>query len=333
MKARLVPMGQVFRRYARTVRDLAAAHGRLVRLAIEGADVEVDTSVIEHIRDPLTHMIRNAIDHGIEVPEARRRNGKDPAGTLILRAVRDSGSIVVELTDDGAGIDPARILARARAQGRLSVETVPTRDEILRLVFEPGFSTADRVSDLSGRGVGLDVVRRNVEALRGSASIESTPGRGTTVSLRLPLTLAIIPGLEVEAAGETYVVPLDSVVECLDVPRPGPRADRLSTLELRGSSLPCVRLRRLFGAGPGAEREQAVVARVGGRLAGLIVDRVAGESQTVIKPLGSLFRATRWFSGATILGDGRVAPILDLAPLVRQAAQSSGAGAELPHSR
>lgn len=320
MKARMVPLGPTFHRHVRSVRDLAVSHGKLARLVIEGEDVEVDTSVVEHIRDPLTHMIRNAIDHGLEPPEVRQKLGKDPCGQLTLRARHDSGSLLIELHDDGAGLDRERILARGRAQGLVAEGAQPSDAEVFRLIFEPGFSTAETVSDLSGRGVGLDVVRRNVEALRGSVSVSSRAGAGTTLSLRLPLTLAIIEGLNVSLGPDTFVLPLDAVIECLELPRERSESGDRGVLSLRGESLPYLRLRDRFevpGQPPG--REQVVVVRHEGGRAGLVVDAVLGESQTVIKPLGRMFQGLPGISGASILGDGRVALILDAARLLANA--------------
>ncbi len=331
MKARMVPLGPVFRRYVRTVRDVATAHGKLARLVIVGEDVEVDTSVVEHIRDPLTHMIRNSLDHGIEAPEVREAGGKDRCGTVTLSAAHEAGSITIQVADDGAGLDRKRILARARSLGLASDVPSASEQDLDRLIFEPGFSTADAVTELSGRGVGLEVVRRNVEALRGKVWVESRPGLGTTVGLRLPLTLAVIAGLNVEAAGETFVVPLEAVLESIELPRDEPsHADGRGVLNVRGRSLPFVRLRHLFGLG--AERpprEQVLVLRTGQGVAGLAVDAVRGESQTVIKPLGRLFRGLSGVSGATILGDGRVALILDVSSLFREE-YARGASASSP---
>lgn len=325
MKVRMVPLGPIFRRYLRTVRDVAAAHGKQARLVVEGEDVEVDTSVVEHIRDPLTHMIRNAIDHGIEAPDVRRRRGKDPCGCVTLRAFRDAGSIVIQVADDGAGLDRARIADRARALGTVPDLEALTDQQLHRLVLEPGFSTADAVTDLSGRGVGLDVVRRNVERLRGAVEIESRDGGGTTITLRLPLTLAIIAGFAVGVAGETYLMPLDAVVECLDLPREEcPHADGRGVLNLRGAALPYLRLREVFGLGGSPpEREQVVVVDHDGGQVGLAVDALYGESQTVIKPLGKLVRNATGFAGSAILGSGKVALILDVAALLRQAASNT----------
>jgi two-component system chemotaxis sensor kinase CheA len=321
MKVRMVPLGPLFRQYVRTVRDVAAAHGRQARLIIEGEDVEVDTTVVQHIHDPLTHMIRNALDHGIESPEVRMRKGKDPCGSVTLRAYREAGSIVIQLADDGAGLDRERILARARALGTVTDPEVLTEHELHRLVLEPGFSTAQQITDLSGRGIGLDVVRRNVERLRGSVGIESREGQGTTITLRLPLTLAIITGFAVEVANETYLIPLDTVVECLELPREEcPHADGRGVLSVRGQALPYLRLREVFAL-PGSPRgrEHVLVVRHDGGHVGLAVDVLCGESQTVIKPLGPLFHGLPGIAGSAILGSGRVALILDVEALLRQA--------------
>jgi two-component system chemotaxis sensor kinase CheA len=321
MKVRMVPLGPVFRQHIRTVRDVAAAHGRQARLLIEGEDVEVDTTVVEHTLDPLTHMIRNALDHGVERPEVRKGRGKDPCGSLRLRASREAGGIVIELSDDGAGLDREKIVARARSQGLVANPETLTDQELHRLVLEPGFSTAETVTDLSGRGIGLDVVRRNVERLRGSVAIESRAGEGTTITLRLPLTLAIIAGFAVGVGQETYLIPLDAVVECLELHREEClHADGRGVLSWRGVALPYLRLREVFGvAGATGGREHVVVVGHEGGHVGLVVDLLYGESQTVIKPLGRLFQSLPGITGSAILGSGRVALILDVAGLLRQA--------------
>ena len=333
-QARMVPVGPVFRRFVRTVRDVAVAAGREAQLVVEGDDVEIDTSLVDAIRDPLTHMVRNAVDHGLEPPAARRAAGKAPCGTVTLRARREAGTIVIQVCDDGRGLDRERILARARALGIVD-ESVPAGFELDRLIFEPGVSTAETVTQVSGRGVGLDVVRRNVEALRGTVSVEGVPGRGTTITLRLPLTLAIIAGLKVSAGGETFVIPLDSVVECVALPEseaPGP--DGHGVLDLRGLPLPFVRLRALFAADgrPGA-REEVVVVRTAEGVAGFAVDQVLGESQTVIKPLGRAFRGLSGLSGAAILGNGRVALIVDVGSLLREELARAGAHSRVTGTR
>jgi two-component system chemotaxis sensor kinase CheA len=323
MEVRMVSVGPMFRRHARTLRDQAASHGKQVRLVLEGDDVEVDTKVIERISDPLTHMIRNALDHGIETPEQRSAKGKDPCGTVTLRARHETGSVVLEVADDGAGLDRERILERARARGLVGGGEELTDGQVQRLVLEPGFSTAETVTDLSGRGVGLDVVRRNVEALRGSLSIRSSPGAGTTVSARLPLTLAIIAGFGIGAGGEDYIVPLESVLETVELPREmgtGVESHGHGVMNLRGEALPCVNLRQLLGGkGQVSERQQVVVVCHEAGRAGLVVDALHGETQTVIKPLGGLFRGLPGIAGSSILGDGRVALILDVATLLMEA--------------
>jgi two-component system chemotaxis sensor kinase CheA len=318
MRARMVPLGPVFRRYVRTVRDLALAQGKQVRLVLEGEDVEVDTTVVEHIKDPLTHLIRNAIDHGIEPPSVRTGRGKDACGRLTVSAAHEGGTIVLRVSDDGAGLNHEKILARGRALG-LAADGASADDRACRLILLPGFSTADSVTEMSGRGVGLDVVRRNAEALRGSVEVSTRPGEGTAITLRVPLTLAIIAGLNVCAAGETYVIPLDSVVECIDLPHgEAAQADGRGIVNLRGRRLPFVRLRRMLSLGEGvSSREQVVVVRTAQGTVGLAVDVVRGERQAVIKPLGPLFRGLAGVSGATILGDGRVALILDVTSVFR----------------
>ena len=328
MKLRMVPLGPMVRPFARTVRDVAAAHGKEARLVVHGAEVEMDTSVVEQLREPLTHMVRNAVDHGIEPPEARRAAGKDPRGTVTLSACHDGSSIVIEMRDDGAGLSRERIAARARAAGLAADPERMSDAELFRLVFEPGFSTADHVTDLSGRGVGLDVVRRAVDALRGTLDVHSRPGEGTAVTLRLPLTLAVIEGFSVGVAGQTYVIPLDAVVECLELPRERHARGAHGMISLRGEALPFLRLRDHLGAtGLPPRRESVVVVRHAGGRAGLVVDALLGGGQAVIKPLGRLFRDLPGVSGSTILGSGRVALILDVASLIREALQQQARAA------
>jgi len=320
-KARMVPVGPFFRQYGRTVRDLAHAHGKSVRLQIEGEDVEVDTRVVERLRDPLTHMLRNAIDHGIESTELRAGLGKSLEGTVTLRAAHEGGSIVIEVRDDGAGFNRARIAERARSTGLASQPEQLPDAELLGFVFAPGFSTAETVTDLSGRGVGMDVVRHNIDALRGSIDIASVEGEGSTVTVRLPLTLAIIDGFGVGVGAETYVIPLDAVLECLALPQKVHEDGAgHGVVNLRGEPLPFVRLRDRLGVpGERPAREHVVVVQHGGGRAGLAVDELYGERQAVIKSLGTTLEATPGFSGSTILGDGRVALILDVPALLRGA--------------
>ena len=320
MRLRMVPLGPVFRPYLRTVRDLAFANGKLCRVVVEGEEVEVDTSVVEHLRDPLTHLVRNAVDHGIEPPDARRRAGKDPCGTVTLTARHEGGSIVVRMSDDGAGLDRGRIAARARALELASDPERMSDAELFRLILEPGFSTAETVTDLSGRGVGLDVVRRGVEALRGSLSIESRPGQGTAFTLRLPLTLALVEGFAFAAGGETFIVPLEAVVECMELPRVRHEGVGEGVVSLRGAPLPYLRLRDALAlSGEAPRRESMVVVRHESGPAGLVVDTLLGATQSVVKPLGTAFDSVSGFSGSTILGSGRVGLILDVPVLVRRA--------------
>ncbi|HSB64829.1 MAG TPA: chemotaxis protein CheA [Thermoanaerobaculia bacterium] len=320
MKIRMIPVGPTFHHFARTVRDLARAVNKQVRFVTEGEDVEVDMTVIERIRDPLTHMIRNAVDHGIEAPEVRAAAGKDPCGCIRLRAFRDTGSIVIQIVDDGSGLDRTSLLDRARAKGLVEEAAVLSDVAVDRLIFEPGISTSDAVTALSGRGVGMDVVRREVEGLRGSVEVQTEAGRGTTITLRLPLTLAIIDGFVVKASDETYVIPVEAVIECVDLPA-GERGTGLSgVMNLRGSPLPYLRLRELFDLpGEASPRENVVVVRNQTSQAGFVVDALLGGSQIVIKPLGRLFRSLPGVAGSAIVGDGRVALILDVPRLVKTA--------------
>jgi two-component system chemotaxis sensor kinase CheA len=318
IKARMVPVGPLFRQYRRTVRDLGRELGKNVTLEIEGGDVEVDTSVVEHLRDPLLHMIRNALDHGIEMPEQRKKAGKPPAGTITLRASHQPGSISVEVEDDGAGLHRTKILEAAKKRG-LFVDPGLSDHDIHQLVFESGLSTTGQVSNLSGRGVGMDVVRRNVQALRGNVSIASRPGRGVSVHLRFPLTLAMLEGFAVEVSGNIYVIPLDQVIECVELPVEG-RDSQQSTgvIELRGEPVPYMQLRDHFELpGPRAARQNVVIVQIGDKRAGLAVDALHGAAQTVIKPLTHLLREAPEISSSAILTTGRVAFILDVPALLR----------------
>jgi two-component system chemotaxis sensor kinase CheA len=327
MKARMVPIGPSFHQHLRTVRDVATAHGKRVRLVVEGEDVEVDTAVVEYVRDPLTHMVRNALDHGIEPPDVRIAAGKDPVGHLVLRAFHDAGSMVIQVVDDGNGLDRVRIAEQAVRLGLAQDAARLTDEDLARIVFEPGFSTAEKVTEISGRGVGMDVVRRNVEALRGSVAIESTPGRGTAVTIRVPLTLAIIQGFKVGIGAEVYILPLDTVVECLELPPAETAAAApCGVIALRDRPLPYLRLRDHFALG-GARpsRENVVVVQHGSQTAGVVVDELHGESSTVIKPLGTMFKGIPGVAGSSILGNGRVALILDVAGLLRETLRRAAA--------
>jgi two-component system, chemotaxis family, sensor kinase CheA len=323
MRARMVPIGPTFRRHRRTVRDLAAAKGKQVRLDLSGEDVEVDVSVIEALSDPLMHMIRNAIDHGIEEPQVRIAAGKRAVGTLSLRAYHERGSIVVEVDDDGAGVRRDRVRDRAMAMG-LPVQSL-SDDEMLSLIFEPGFSTAENVTETSGRGVGMDVVRRNVEKVRGRVSVESTDGLGTTLMMRLPLTLAVIPGFVVSVGSEFFVIPLSEVDECLACPDNVTTDVVAGVMYVRGEGVPYVRLRDHFGFGGTASgREVMVIVEHDRGRAGFVVDEVVGEAQTVIKPLTSMLKNLPGVTGTAVMANGSVAMVLESAAIFREMERMSG---------
>jgi two-component system chemotaxis sensor kinase CheA len=321
---RMVPIGQTFSRFQRVVRDVGKALGKEVTLQMDGGDTELDRIMVDAIADPLMHLVRNSLDHGLEPPAERTAYHKPARGLLRLQARQEAGSVVIEVSDDGRGLDRARILAKAVARGLVAPGTALDDAQMHELLFAPGFSTADQVTDLSGRGVGMDVVRRQVESLRGQILLRSTPGKGTLVQIRLPLTLAIIDGFLTRVAGVGYVLPLDIVTECIETP-PG-LCTRLHTgpptesgcLDLRGQVLPYLDLRVCFGlGGERPARQSLIVVRSSTGRIGLLVDRLLGEHQAVIKPLGPLFRHLPCISGSTILGNGEVALILDVPALVR----------------
>jgi len=326
MSIRMVPAGPLFRQYVRSVRDLAKSQGKLARLEVQGGDVEVDTTVLEQLKDPLLHLVRNAVDHGLETPTVREKQGKNPCGVIRLSAAHSGGNIIVKLQDDGAGFDRNRILEKARRMGLVSRKDELRDEEIYGLVFQAGFSTAESVTDLSGRGVGLDVVRRNIDILRGSVEISSTAGKGSTITIRLPLTLAIIEGFSVSVGAETFVVPLEHVTECTELPaeqrsvQTSPQTSLATSgiLSLRGAAVPYVRLRRVFSvSGEAPKRENIVVVKVNGFHAGIAVDELLGGMQAVVKPLGRALRGVSGIAGSTVLGDGRVGLIIDVPGLMR----------------
>lgn len=320
MRLRMVPIGPTFWQFNRNIRDLAAAGGKLARLEVRGSEVELDTRVIELIRDPLLHMVRNAVDHGIELPDARKAKGKNACGVITLSATQSAGNIVIEISDDGAGFNRMEILKHARSRGLVAEHQNPPDHELLRLVFAAGFSTAENVTEISGRGVGMDVVHKNIESLHGSVGVESVEGAGSTIVLRIPLTLAIIEGFAVRAGDEVYVIPLDCVLECLDAPAERHDSDLGGVIQLRGVPLPFIRLRSAFQVpGKPPAREQIVVLKNGSTTAGLAVDALLGGMQAVVKPLGAGLPQVPGISGSTILGNGRVALILDVPNLIREA--------------
>lgn len=316
LQLRMVRIGTAFSRFQRVVHDTAREIGKDIRLVTSGEDTELDKTVVEKIIDPLTHLVRNAIDHGIESAADRAASGKPLQGTVGLNAWHDSGAIVIEVSDDGGGLDRERILAKAIERGLVKPEAQLGDGEIFELIFEPGFSTAAAVTNLSGRGVGMDVVKRNITALRGSVGIASTAGVGTTITVRLPLTLAIIDGFQVGVGDTAFVLPLEMVDECIELEA----ASGHDYTNLRGQVLPFIRLRELFDiAGEPPRRENIVVLAYAGQRAGLVVDALMGEIQAVIKPMGRLFGAIKCISGSTILGSGQVALVLDVPALVERA--------------
>ena len=317
LQLRMIKIGGTFARFKRVVNDVARELGKDIALSVSGEDTELDKTVVEKIGDPLMHLVRNAMDHGIDAPELRVQRGKPPQGTVGLNAYHDSGSIVIQVSDDGGGLNRERILAKGIERGLVEPGRVLTDAEVYALIFEPGFSTAEQVTNLSGRGVGMDVVKRNISALRGSVAIASEPGQGTTVTVRLPLTLAIINGFQVGVGKAVFVVPMDMVDECVEF---AAEAGHDYT-DLRGHVLPFIRLRDLFEvAGTPAARQNIVVVKHAGQKFGLVVDALMGEAQTVIKPLSKMFAQVRGISGSSILGSGDVALILDV-PLLMQEAQ------------
>ncbi|MCW5297548.1 chemotaxis protein CheA [Herbaspirillum lusitanum] len=311
---RMVQINEVFQRFPRVVRDMSREIGKNIELIVTGADTELDKSMVEKISDPLMHIVRNAMDHGIESAEARREAGKPEIGVLRLNATHESGSVVIDVFDDGRGLDKERILRKAVQQGLVTPDAGLSEREIFRLIFEPGFSTAEQVTSLSGRGVGMDVVKRNIDALQGEVEIYSNPGQGTMVRIRLPLTLAIIAGFQVVVGGAVFVIPLDLVVECINL---SSHQVHNNVVTLRDEPLPFIPLRELFDL-PQREssRKSLVIVQYGPLRAGLLVDNLLGECQAVIKPLGKLFSKVKGLSGSTILGDGRVALILDVPHLI-----------------
>jgi two-component system chemotaxis sensor kinase CheA len=345
MSIRMLPIGAVFNRFPRLVHDLAQALDRRVRLETTGADIELDKGVIERLGDPLTHLIRNSVDHGIEPAEERARAGKDPEGVIELRAYHEGGNVVIEVADDGRGLDRERIHEKAVAQGLARPDVPLTDDEVYSLIFQPGFSTAKVVSDVSGRGVGMDVVKRNVQSLNGSIAVSSRPGHGSRIRIRLPLTLAILDGLSVKVGNETFIIPMLSIAQSV---RPSPQdvktvmGGRGELFKRRGEQVPLVRLERLFGIAEAVtDPAQGIVTvlELEGRRFGLLVDDVLGQSQVVIKSLERNFRKVDAIMGATILGDGRVAFILDVSEIRRLAtrcpadAEASAEGADAEEIR
>jgi two-component system, chemotaxis family, sensor kinase CheA len=328
MKTRMQPIDHIWSKLPRVVRDLGLQCGKSVRLEMEGRETELDKTLLEAVKDPLTHLVRNSVDHGVESPAERRAAGKPAEGLLTLRARHESGQVVVEVADDGAGIDPARIGAKAVERGLLTADALARMSpaDVLQLIFLPGFSTAAAVTNVSGRGVGMDVVKTNIESIGGTIEVESVAGRGTCTRLRIPLTLAIVPALTVECAGDRYAIPQISLQElvALDAEKAAAAVEEVggaSVYRLRGELLPLVRLADVLGLPSDRHDGHVVIAvlRSEGRRFGLVVDRVINTEEIVVKALGGQMKAIGLYSGATVLGDGAVALILDVQALARRA--------------
>ncbi|WIY52223.1 chemotaxis protein CheA [Devosia sp. YIM 151766] len=317
MGIRMVPIGSLFGRFRRLVHDLSGELGKPIEFITSGEETELDKTMIERLADPLVHLIRNAVDHGLESEEKRRASGKQAQGSVRLSAVYSGAEVTIAVSDDGAGLDAARIRAKAEENGIIAADSKLTEQELYQLIFAPGFSTANEVTSLSGRGVGMDVVKRTIDGLRGTIELSTIPGQGTTATLRLPLTLAIIDGMLVRVGNGRYTIPLAAVEECVELPEGiEAHAKGRNFLDIRGALVPYLRLREVFGTTAPAEQHQKVVIVSSGEgRVGLVVDQIIGNNQTVIKQLSKLHSSLKSFSGATILGDGSVALILDTAHL------------------
>jgi two-component system chemotaxis sensor kinase CheA len=324
MAVRMLPIKHAFGRFPRLVRDTAAVVGKQIELRMSGEETELDKTVIEAIADPLTHLVRNSIDHGLESPEGRVEAGKPVTGVVSLDAFQEGGSIVVNVSDDGRGLNRNKIFNKAVERGLIGEDEVLSDEQIYELIFEPGFSTADQVTDLSGRGVGMDIVKRTINGLGGTVNVTSNPGTGTTFRIRLPLTMAILEGLSVSVGEEVYILPLTSIVENIR-PRSGDVsvvAGGSEVVHVRGEVLPLVRLYRVFNAIPREVRPDEallVIVENESRKVAIMVDELITQSQIVIKSIETNYRKVDGIAGATIMGDGRVALILDVPSLVRGA--------------
>ncbi|MFD1744489.1 chemotaxis protein CheA [Rhizobium helianthi] len=332
MVLRMVPVTQLFGRFRRLVHDLAIETGKSIELITEGESTEVDKSVVERLVDPLVHLVRNSCDHGLEPPEERRAAGKNAVGRIMLSARQAAGEVIITIRDDGRGINRERVRAKAEASGIISPNAQLNDQDLLQLIFQPGFSTAQQVTNLSGRGVGMDVVKKTIDALRGTINVVSRPGEGSEITLSIPLTLAIIDGLLVRVGSGRYVIPLSAVEECLELSvEDDMRSRGRSFISLRDSLVPFIRLRDLFSTQTKPDPfQKVVVISTGSERVGLVVDQIIGDHQTVIKSMSKLHHDVATFSGATILGDGGVALILDVGHLIaagqQQEAQLRAAG-------
>lgn len=320
LSIRMLPIGTTFSKFRRLIRDLSSELGKEVELETHGADTELDKTVIERLGDPLIHCLRNSLDHGIEKPDVRIAAGKPRMGTITLAAEHSGGEVLISITDDGAGLNRERLFASAVAKGIIGADAELSDREICNLIFAPGFSTASKITNVSGRGVGMDVVKRSIDSLRGSIELDSVEGRGTTITIRLPLTLAIIDGLQIQVGDEYFVIPLTHVEECVEHIRSSSNGGKQRIINLRGDIVPYITLREQFDV-PGTQPyiEQIVVVSAAGARYGIVVDHVIGEHQTVIKSLGKVYKDVEGISGATIKGDGSMALILDIPRLVQSA--------------
>jgi two-component system chemotaxis sensor kinase CheA len=322
MKVRMVPIGQVFDRFPRMVRDVAKARGKEVQLVISGAETDLDKTIVDEVGEPLMHLLRNCVDHGIETPEERERRGKPRHGTISLNAYHEGNQIIIEVTDDGNGIDLEKVRARGIKQGLIGSDDRLSDREIIELIFTPGFSTAEVISDVSGRGVGMDVVKKNITRLKGVFDVNTVPGTGTTFTIKLPLTLAIIQALLVRVVDELYAIPLDSVIESQRIEMQDVRTVHGNeVITLRGQVVPLVRVADFFELGGERDPEKVMIVIVGlqGRQVGLVVDSFQGEQEIVIKPLSDVVGRIPGISGATILGNGSISLIIDVHSLVSEA--------------
>jgi two-component system chemotaxis sensor kinase CheA len=319
MSIRMLPIGTTFSKFKRLVRDLSNQLGKEVILSTEGGETELDKTVIESLNDPMVHIIRNSIDHGIEPPNDRDAAGKPGQGVVNLSATHSGGNVLIRISDDGAGLDTHSIRAKAEEKGLITPDAELEDKDIYYLIFEPGFSTAAEVTDVSGRGVGMDVVKKGIENLRGSIEVESQKGRGTTITLKLPLTLAIIDGLLVDIGKDLYVIPLSVVEECVEMSREeANRSRERNMMNFRGNVVPYLNLRDMFQVeGDPPALEQVVIVEANNKTVGFGVDKLIGQNQTVIKTLSKVYKDVKGLSGATILGDGNVALILDMTELVK----------------
>ncbi|MFO0501067.1 MAG: chemotaxis protein CheA [Acidobacteriota bacterium] len=328
MSIRMIPIEATFARYRRLVRDLAAELGKEIELITEGGETELDKSLIDQIADPLVHIIRNSVDHGIESPADRRRAGKPSCGRLVLSAAHTGSQVLIRITDDGRGIDPGRVRAKAIEKGLIDPHAELTEAEVFALIFRTGFSTAATVSSVSGRGVGMDVVKRNVEAMRGTIELASTPGRGTVITLQLPLTLAIIDGLLVRVSSQHFVFPVAQVLECMEMNVADVHGRRRGFIEVRDKLVPLIFLHEFFQlSAESVTRSHILVAHTSLGHFGFVVDEVIGDHKTVIKQLGPLYRKVEGLAGSTILSDGGIALILDSDRLAQSATNEAVASA------